>query len=62
MLQLALLHSFSGPVDYGERALDMGLAISFSGLAFRKGEELYGKGRGGIVNTCGSRVPQLMGM
>jgi TatD DNase family protein len=35
----ALLHSFSGPVDYGERALEFGLAISFSGLAFRKGEE-----------------------
>jgi Mg-dependent DNase len=35
----ALLHSFSGPVDYAERALDMGLAISFSGLCFRKGEE-----------------------
>ncbi len=35
----ALLHSFSGPVDYAERALDYGLAISFSGLAFRKGEE-----------------------
>lgn len=35
----ALLHSFSGPVDYAQRALDMGLAISFSGLAFRKGEE-----------------------
>jgi len=36
----ALLHSFSGPVDYAERALEMGLAISFSGLAFRKGEEV----------------------
>lgn len=35
----ALLHSFSGPVDYAERALALGLAISFSGLAFRKGEE-----------------------
>lgn len=35
----ALLHSFSGPVDYAERALDMDLAISFSGLVFRKGEE-----------------------
>ena len=35
----ALLHSFSGPIDYGERALEMGLSISFSGLAFRKGEE-----------------------
>jgi len=35
----ALLHSFSGPVDYAERALELGLWISFSGLAFRKGEE-----------------------
>jgi TatD DNase family protein len=35
----ALLHSFSGPVDYAEPALDMGLAISFSGLVFRAGEE-----------------------
>ncbi len=34
-----LLHSFSGPVDYAERALEMGLAISFSGLVFRRGEE-----------------------
>lgn len=34
----ALLHSFSGPVDYGERALELGLAISFSGLVFRRGE------------------------
>jgi TatD DNase family protein len=35
----ALLHSFSGPVDYAERALAMGLAISFSGLVFRSGED-----------------------
>ena len=35
----ALLHSFSGPVDYAERSLELGLAISFSGLAFRAGEE-----------------------
>ncbi|MET1231390.1 MAG: TatD family hydrolase, partial [Candidatus Limnocylindrales bacterium] len=35
----AILHSFSGPVDYAEAALEMGLAISFSGLAFRAGEE-----------------------
>jgi TatD DNase family protein len=34
-----LLHSFSGPPDYAERALVMGLAISFSGLVFRRGEE-----------------------
>jgi TatD DNase family protein len=34
-----LLHSFSGPVDYAEAALSMGLAISFSGLVFRAGEE-----------------------
>jgi TatD DNase family protein len=26
-------------VDYAERALELGLAISFSGLVFRKGEE-----------------------
>ena len=35
----ALLHSFSGPLDYAEQALAMGLAISFSGLVFRAGEE-----------------------
>lgn len=35
----ALLHSFSGPVDYGERALELGLYVSFSGLVFRKGQE-----------------------
>lgn len=35
----AVLHSFSGPVDYGEAALDLGCAVSISGLAFRKGEE-----------------------
>ena len=35
----AILHSFSGPVDYAEAALELGLAISFSGLVFRRGEE-----------------------
>lgn len=35
----ALLHSFSGPLDYAATALELGLAISFSGLVFRKGEE-----------------------
>ena len=35
----ALLHSFSGPVDFARAALDLGLAISISGLAFRAGEE-----------------------
>ncbi len=35
----AVLHSFSGPVDYAEVALAMGLAVSFSGLVFRRGEE-----------------------
>jgi TatD DNase family protein len=34
-----VIHSFSGPVDYAEAMLDLGAAISFSGLAFRKGEE-----------------------
>jgi Tat protein secretion system quality control protein TatD with DNase activity len=35
----AVIHSFSGSVEYARRVLDMGLAISISGLAFRKGEE-----------------------
>ena len=35
----AVIHSFSGPVDYARAALDLGLAVSFSGLAFRRGEE-----------------------
>jgi TatD DNase family protein len=35
----AILHSFSGPVDFAVAMLEMGLAISFSGLVFRKGEE-----------------------
>jgi TatD DNase family protein len=35
----AVVHSFSGPVDYGATVIAMGLAISFSGLVFRRGEE-----------------------
>lgn len=35
----AVVHSFSGPADYGRAALDLGLAVSFSGLVFRSGEE-----------------------
>ncbi len=38
-----VLHSFSGPVDYGARALDLGLAVSFSGLVFRAGQESSGE-------------------
>ena len=34
-----VLHSFSGPVDYAEQALEMGLFIAFGGLVFRRGEE-----------------------
>jgi TatD DNase family protein len=34
-----VLHSFSGPVDYAESALEMGLYIAFGGLVFRRGEE-----------------------
>jgi TatD DNase family protein len=34
-----LIHSFSGPVDYAEAMLELGAAISFSGLVFRRGEE-----------------------
>ena len=35
----AIIHSFSGPLDYAETVLAMGLALSFSGLVFRRGEE-----------------------
>ena len=35
----AVLHSFSGPLDYAQAALELGLAVSFSGLVFRGGEE-----------------------
>ena len=35
----AIVHSFSGPVDYAQAVLRLGLAISFSGLVFRAGEE-----------------------
>jgi TatD DNase family protein len=35
----AVVHSFSGPVDYARAMLDLGCAISFSGLVFRRGEE-----------------------
>jgi TatD DNase family protein len=34
-----VLHSYSGPLDYGRRALEIGLAVSFSGLVFRSGQE-----------------------
>ncbi|HEV8402072.1 MAG TPA: TatD family hydrolase [Candidatus Limnocylindrales bacterium] len=35
----AVIHSFSGPVDYARTIIDLGLAVSFSGLVFRRGEE-----------------------
>ena len=35
----AIIHSFSGPVDYARTVIDLGLAVSFSGLVFRAGEE-----------------------
>ena len=35
----AVIHSFSGPVDYARATLDLGAVISFSGLVFREGEE-----------------------
>ena len=35
----AVIHSFSGPVDFARAVLDLELAISISGLAFRAGEE-----------------------
>jgi TatD DNase family protein len=35
----AVIHSFSGPLDYAETVIGMGLAVSFSGLVFRAREE-----------------------
>jgi TatD DNase family protein len=35
----AVIHSYSGSADFAEAALQMGVAISFSGLVFRPGEE-----------------------
>jgi TatD DNase family protein len=35
----AIIHSYSGPADYGRAVIDLGLAVSFSGLVFRRGEE-----------------------
>ncbi len=35
----AVIHSYSGPLDYARTVIDLGLAISFSGLVFRAGEE-----------------------
>jgi len=34
-----IVHSFSGPLDYADAMLELGATISFSGLAFRAGEE-----------------------
>jgi TatD DNase family protein len=39
----AIVHSYSGPLDYGRAVIDLGLAISFSGLVFRRGEEVSGE-------------------
>jgi len=35
----AIIHSYSGPLDYARTVVDLGLAVSFSGLVFRDGEE-----------------------
>jgi TatD DNase family protein len=35
----AVIHSFSGPPDYAQTVVDLDLAVSFSGLVFRGGEE-----------------------
>jgi TatD DNase family protein len=35
----AIIHSYSGPLDYGDAVVALGLAVSFSGLVFRAGEE-----------------------
>ena len=35
----AIIHSYSGPPDFARTVVDLGLAVSFSGLVFRNGEE-----------------------
>ena len=35
----AVIHSYSGSLDYARTVIDMGLAVSFSGLVFQPGEE-----------------------
>jgi TatD DNase family protein len=35
----AIIHSYSGPADYARSVVGLGLAVSFSGLVFRAGEE-----------------------
>jgi len=35
-----VLHSFSGPADYARSMVDLGGVVSFSGLVFRRGEEV----------------------
>ena len=35
----AVIHSYSGSLHYARTVIDMGLAVSFSGLVFRRGEE-----------------------
>jgi TatD DNase family protein len=35
----AVIHSLSGPADYAREVIALGLAVSFSGLVFRAGEQ-----------------------
>jgi TatD DNase family protein len=35
----AIIHSYSGPLDYAQTVIGMGLSVSLSGLVFRAGEE-----------------------
>ena len=42
----AIIHSYSGPLDYGRAVIDLGLAISFSGLVFRSRRGGVGRCRG----------------
>lgn len=39
----AVIHSFSGPVDYAVEVIAMGCAVAFGGLVFRRGEEASGE-------------------
>ena len=62
----AIIHSYSGPADYARIVVDLGLAISFSGLVFRRGEEAAAdrggdRVRGSAPGRDGLAVPVAAG-
>jgi TatD DNase family protein len=48
----AIIHSYSGSLDYAKTVIDMGLAVSFSGLVFRRGEEASAAAASLVPREC----------